>query len=84
MRVILLLLLVLLGACSTGFEREVRSEPKKAHNLEKDRVFCREYAERYGVISLEPMLGEKAQSQPDRPRRKFLYQRCMQDKGYGF
>ena len=84
LRNLILLLTLSLAACSTGFERKVVSEPSEKHDLAADKTFCREYAERYGVISLGPMLGEKAAEQPDNQQRKRLYLRCMQEKGYGF
>lgn len=84
LRVISLLLLLLCIACTPAFEREIRVQPQGKHNLEADRSFCRDYAERYGMINLGPMMGDRAQNQPDRQRRDRLYILCMQGKGYGF
>lgn len=83
MRFILLPLLLLAG-CASSFEREVRIEPAGLHDTNTDRAFCREYAERFGVINLGPMMGDDAQNLPDRQRRNKLFVLCMEEKGYLF
>ncbi len=81
---LLLLLLTGVAGCSTTFERPVRIEPAKKHDQQADRKFCRDYAERYGVINLGPVLGDDAPNQPDRRRRNRLFILCMEEKGYRF
>lgn len=81
---LLILLLLLCAGCVSFGERPVVSEPPGQHDREADAAFCRDYAARYGTISLEPILGEKAQNQPDRRRRNRLFVLCMEEKGYRF
>ncbi len=77
-------LLLLLAACASPFEQPVRVVPQGVHDQAADYKACREYAELYGVINLGPMLGASAANQPDRRRRKYLFMKCMEGKGYGF
>lgn len=76
--------LLMVAGCASSLECEIRVEPVGQHDTDVDRTFCREYAERYGVINLGPMMGDRSQNQPDRQRRNRLFVICMEEKGYRF
>ncbi len=82
-RFTLLLVLFVVG-CVSPLEQKVRVEPAGKHDQVADRAFCLDYAERYGVINLGPMMGDSVQNQPDRQRRNRLFILCMEEKGYRF
>ncbi|WP_020676981.1 hypothetical protein [Geopsychrobacter electrodiphilus] len=80
-----LMSLLLFGAgCASPVLRVPRVLPPGSPDLAADRARCLAYAERFGVISLAPLLGNKAQNQPDRRRQNYLFLMCMQEKGYRF
>ena len=81
---VFILLVLLPVGCAPYTDPGVRLEPAGKHDRMADQKFCSSYAEQYGTISLEPMLGEKALSQPDRRRRSRLFIMCMEEKGYKF
>ncbi len=81
---IFVLLAALLGGCFPYADPVVHLDPEGKHDRAADQAFCSGYAEQYGTISLEPMLGEKAKNQPDRLSRSRLFVLCMEEKGYKF
>jgi len=83
-RIFLAAVLMLGAGCASPLQREPLRQPEGPHDLTLDRSRCFEYAERYGVINLNPTLGDKAENQPDRQRRNNLFYYCMQEKGYSF
>ncbi len=78
------MLLLLIAGCASPLERSPRVFPAGAYDQVADRAFCLDYAERYGVINLGPMMGDRAQNRPDRQRRNRLFVICMEEKGYRF
>ena len=86
MRRLLLFVLVLL--LLAGCAREVRvivAEPLDKHDREKDHAYCQEYAEKYGVINMDPLMsGSGMENFPDQQRQVQLYESCMLKKGYRF
>lgn len=84
LRLVVLVLGLTLTSCVASGEREIRVEPAGRHDLKADRAICSDYADRYGVINLGPMMGDQAQNRPDRRRRNRLFVLCMEEKGYRF
>ncbi|HEY5673749.1 MAG TPA: hypothetical protein VIR78_08595 [Malonomonas sp.] len=82
--VLLLLLFVLLTGCAKQ-PRPIAAEPLEKHDLEKDLTYCRTYAEKFGVINMEPvMAGSDLTDFPDTQYQIQLYEACMMRKGYRF
>jgi hypothetical protein len=79
----LLIILSVVG-CTSPLEREVKRSPTGPHDPVADKALCLDYANRYGVINMSPMLGEDVQNQPDRQRRNLLFVKCMEEKGYSY
>ena len=84
MKYLILLIVFCLAACTSPLKREVKLSPEGKHDESADRALCIDYAEKYGVINLGPMMGDKVKNQPDRQRRNVLFVYCMEEKGYGF
>lgn len=82
--VFLLLTLVLLLGC-TKKPRVIVAEPLDKHDRENDLEYCLKYAEKYGVINMEPvMAGSNMADFPDNHYQVQLYEACMLRKGYRF
>lgn len=80
----LLLLLLLLTACAKG-PRPIVAEPLDPHDTDKDHIYCQQYAQRYGVINMDPLMsGSGMEDFPDQQRQVQLYESCMLKKGYRF
>jgi len=83
-RLILLCLLLLLVACAKQ-PREIVAEPLNAHDREQDHADCQQYAQRYGVINMDPLMsGSGMEDFPDEQRQVQLYEACMLKRGYRF
>lgn len=78
------LLLLLLFGCTSPLERDFKVFPPEVHDEAADRALCLDYAERYGVVNLGPMMLDGSQNLPDRQRRNRLFILCMEEKGYHF
>ena len=65
--------------------RPIRAEPAGPHDLQNDRAACEEFARRFGIIDMEPVMpGSDATEFPDGQRQVQLYESCMLKKGYRF
>ena len=84
-KIILILLFgLLLVACTKG-PRPIVAEPLDAHDREQDHSYCQQYAAKYGVINMEPLMaGSGMEDFPDNQRQVQLYESCMLRKGYRF
>ncbi len=79
-----LLLLLLLVACAPE-PRKIIAEPPEKHDLQQDKRACLEFAGKFGMIDMEPvMAGSDATLFPDGQRQVQLYESCMLKKGYLF
>ncbi len=81
-----LLLVVLLGlsACAKG-PRLIVVDPLDKHDRDQDQAYCQQYAKRYGVINMDPLMsGSGMEDFPDGKRQVQLYESCMLKKGYRF
>ena len=80
--------LALLGLVLSGCAHEARqivAEPLDRHDREQDILSCQQYAQKYGVINMEPvMAGSDETSFPDTKYKIQLYESCMLRKGYRF
>ena len=82
--VLLLFFVVLFVGCAKQ-PRPIAAEPLEKHDLEKDLAYCRAYAEKFGVINMEPvMAGSDMTAFPDNKYQIQLYEACMMRKGYRF
>ncbi|NOY12721.1 MAG: hypothetical protein GXP51_03250 [Deltaproteobacteria bacterium] len=76
--------LLVLTACARG-PRSIVAEPLDSHDRDKDHASCRQYAQRYGVINMDPLMsGSGMEEFPDEQRQVQLYEFCMLKKGYRF
>ncbi len=83
-RLLFLCLLLLLAACARQ-PRTIVAEPLEVHDREQDHARCQEYAQKYGVINMEPLMsGSGMETFPDQQRQLQLYEACMLKKGYRF
>lgn len=79
-----LLLVILLTACAKQ-PRPIVAEPLNSHDRDKDHASCQQYAQRYGVINMDPLMsGSGMENFPDEQRQVQLYESCMLKKGYRF
>ena len=82
--ILLCLLLLVFAACAKG-PRKIVAEPLDTHDREKDHASCQQYADRYGVINMDPLMsGSGMENFPDQQRQVQLYESCMLKKGYRF
>jgi hypothetical protein len=81
---LILLLLALLAACAQQ-PRTIVAEPLDKHDRETDHAYCLQYAQKYGVINMDPLMsGSGMEDFPDNKRQIQLYESCMMKKGYRF
>jgi hypothetical protein len=81
---LLLVLLLSITACARE-PRPIVAEPLDKHDRNQDHDYCQQYAERYGVINMDPLMsGSGMEDFPDRQRQVQLYESCMLKKGYRF
>ncbi len=83
-----LLFLFALLLCFSGCAREPRAivgEPLEIHDLQKDKKYCTEFAGKFGVVDMEPVMpGSDTTEFSDGQRQVQLYESCMLKKGYRF
>ena len=83
-KLLIFCLLLLLAACARQ-PRMIVAEPLDKHDREKDHSYCQQYAEKFGVINMDPLMsGSGMENFPDRKRQVPLYESCMLKKGYRF
>ena len=83
-RLFLLCFLLLMAGCVRE-PRTIVAEPLDRHDREKDHAYCQQYAEKYGVINMDPLMsGSGMENFPDQQRQTQLYESCMMKKGYRF
>lgn len=81
---LLFLCLTLLSACAK-MPRPIVAEPLDPHDCDKDHAYCQQYAQRFGVINMAPLMsGSGMEDFPDTQRQVQLYESCMLKKGYRF
>ncbi len=81
---IALLLFFLLAGCARG-PRPILAEPPNKHDLRQDRQSCKDFASKFGVIDMAPVMPGSSQTEfPDGQRQVQLYESCMLKKGYRF
>lgn len=82
------ILTVCVTLCLTGCACQPRTlvaEPLDKHDLTQDRVYCEEFARKFGVINMEPVMADSSMAEfPDQQRQVQLYEACMLKKGYRF
>lgn len=82
--VLLGLLLLLVIGCAKQ-PRPILAEPLEKHDRQADIEACLQYAAKYGVINMEPvMAGSDLTDFPDDRYQLQLYESCMLRKGYRF
>jgi hypothetical protein len=83
-RVFFFCLLLMLVACAKQ-PRVIVAEPLDKHDRGEDHAYCQQYAQRYGYINMEPVMGGSSMEKfPDTQQQVRLYESCMLKKGYRF